>query len=190
MRVDVWSDYICPWCYLATGVAAWLAGEHGCDVVWHPFELHPELPPGGAPLNGGKGRMEHLMEEAGLPYRRPARVVNSHAALEIGELARRRRVFDEWHHRVFTAHFFLGLDISDEEVLRGVGEEAGLDPDDVSEALSERRYGDVVDASKATALEFGIGGTPAFLFDRRLVIPGVQNRGTFERALVKLLTRP
>ena len=171
-------------------MAAWLAGEHGCDVVWHPFELHPGLPVGGAPLNGGTARMEHLMEEAGLPYRRPARVVNSHAALEVGEMARRQGVFEEWHQRVFAAHFVRGLDISDEEVLRGVGEEAGLDPDDVSDALSQRRYGNVVDASKATALECGIGGTPAFLFDRRLVIPGVQNRGTFERALVKLRSTP
>src|SRR2546421_8670 len=80
-------------------------------------------------------------------------------------LARREGVFDDWHERVFAAYFSRGLDISEEEVLRGVGEEAGLDPDDVSDAVCRGDFADVVDTSKDEALDLGIGGTPAFLFD-------------------------
>ena len=191
MRVDIWSDYVCPWCYLSTDTARWLEEEHGCEVVWHPFELHPEVPLQGLPVkarsgNGGRSGLRDLLDAAGLPIERPSRIVNSHAALQVGELARAWGVFDEWHRRAFAAYFCDGLDLSDEEVLRAVGEEAGIDPDDVSDALCRRRYGDAVDASKERALDRGIGGTPGFVFDRRLVVPGVQSRAVFERILSRM----
>ena len=85
MRVDLWADYICPWCYLALSTAEWLEQEQGCRVVWHPFELHPEIPVGGVVRSrGGPSRFDALMAEAGLPFERPMLAVNSHAALEVG----------------------------------------------------------------------------------------------------------
>ena len=188
MRVDIWSDYICPWCYLGTELAEWLEQSKGCQVVWHAFELHPEIPVGRRALikRNGRGHMAELMREAGLPYKAPTRAANSHAALEVGELARAQNVFPEWHRRAFRAHFVHDLDISDEEVLRGVGEEAGLDPDDVSDVLCRGLYAETVDRSREKAMDHGVSGAPAFLFDRRFVVPGVQRRDLFVRIIEKL----
>lgn len=194
MRVDLWADYICPWCYLALDTAQWLEREQGCRVVWHPFELHPEFPVGGIAIDRpepkgpsrGRGRFAALAAEVGLPYERPPLAVNSHAALEISRLATAEGVFDEWNRRAFEAFFYRELDISDEAVLRAVGEESGIDPDDVSDALASGRYASAVDASKEAALEHGIGGTPGFLFDGRLAVPGWQDKKVWIRILDRL----
>src|SRR4051794_34581776 len=123
--IRIWSDYICPFCYVATERAAWLEREYGAEIEWLPFDLHPEYPPEGIAiedlerqygreLRSGQARM---FDEAGLPHTTRTRLPRSHAALNVAELARERGVHTELHKRLMTAFWAEDRDISDPDVL-------------------------------------------------------------------------
>ena len=85
MQVTVWSDYLCPWCYLGLD-RTHLLTELGIDVVIRPYELHPEIPLVGRAINEG-GRTAAVFDMVGrecatfgLPFRRPARSPNTASA--------------------------------------------------------------------------------------------------------------
>jgi predicted DsbA family dithiol-disulfide isomerase len=88
----VWSDYLCPWCYLGMERPALLA-RLGLDVTVRPFELHPEIPPGGMELGPERaerwwGRFRAEAAAEGLPFRPPQRVPSTRRALEVAEAVR------------------------------------------------------------------------------------------------------
>src|SRR3954464_13630606 len=96
--IRIWSDYICPFCYVATERAAWLERRYGAEIEWLPFDLHPEYPPEGiaiaAPaarygrdLRAGQAR---ACDAAGLPHAARPRMPNSRAARNVGGLPRER----------------------------------------------------------------------------------------------------
>src|SRR5215471_7788984 len=95
MQVQVWSDYICPWCYLGRDRTA-LLRSLDVEVTPLPFELHPELPPGGRQVkpNGRLadvyGAIGRECEAIGMPFTPPEHVPNSRRALETAEVIRRR----------------------------------------------------------------------------------------------------
>jgi predicted DsbA family dithiol-disulfide isomerase len=184
VRVTVWSDYVCPWCYLALDREA-LLEDMGLEVVVLPFELHPEIPPGGAALRpGGRtaavfDRVGAECESAGLPFRRPDRTPNSRDVLAAAEHVRRTapKAFPALHRSLFAAHFAGGLDLGDagvvDDLVRGAGAEPGRDHDGVA-------------AARAAALDAGATGTPAFLFESGLLVPGVQPREQLVRWVEKM----
>src|SRR6187200_409410 len=95
MQVKVWSDYICPWCYLGRDRTALLRAL-GADVTQLPYELHPDLPPQGRYVEP-HGRLAAVYaaigrecEDIGMPFQTPAHVPNSRRALETAEVVRRR----------------------------------------------------------------------------------------------------
>jgi predicted DsbA family dithiol-disulfide isomerase len=132
-----------------------------------------------------------MFEEAGLPYADSLeKVPNSRKALMLGELARERGVFEALHPRLFDAYWAQGRDIGDERVLVDEASAVGLERGEVLEALHDRRYLDEIGAETRQALELGAGGVPAWLIDRRLLVPGAQPHDVFERVLEQLGHEP
>lgn len=175
--------------------AAWLEREHGAEVDWLPFDLHPEYPPEGIPREelhrrypeDAHERTRRMVEESGLAYNPPPELVpNSRKALEVTELARDRGLHEPVHARLMHAYWEEAQNIGDEGVLLQLLSEAGLDREEAAAALADRRYARRVDESTYTANRYGINGIPAFLLDGRLLLLGAQPHETFEHALAQL----
>jgi predicted DsbA family dithiol-disulfide isomerase len=192
----VWSDYLCPWCYLGLDREQQLV-DLGLDVVIRPFELHREIPIGGRELrDGGRTAMvfDHVGQECesvGLPFRRPARSPNTRAVLSAAEHVRITQpdVFPTLHHALFAAHFAEGRDIGDAAVVDEIIASCGGDPSLVRVAVESGVAQEALEASMAEAWDHEVTGTPAFLLPSGFVIPGVQDRETMARIAQRMLDR-
>jgi predicted DsbA family dithiol-disulfide isomerase len=192
--VRVWSDYICPFCYVATERAAWLEERYGALVEWLPFDLHPEYPAEGISIDelrakypsGLHDQVDRMIDEAGLPRGERKHVPNSRAALNVTELARENGVHEPLHARLMAAYWAEGRDIGDTEVLVEEAGAVGLDAGEVRAVIGENRYADRIAAATAALFELGGSGVPGWVVDDRVFVPGAQPHELFERVMQKL----
>ncbi len=202
MEIDIWSDVICPWCYLgsrrlATALDRFDGGDD-VTVRWHAFELDPGAPPGAGDLRAAlerkygpgsfesmTGRLTALGEADGIDYRfEDAKRVNTFDAHRlISSTADDPAVQDAVVQRLFRAYFTEGEDLSDRATLVRLAAEAGLEADAAGELLASGARADEVRADEAEARELDITGVPAFVVDRRVLIPGAQDADTIVRVL-------
>jgi predicted DsbA family dithiol-disulfide isomerase len=193
MEAVVWSDYLCPWAYLGRDRTA-LLRSLGLTVTQLPYDLHPELPRAGRRVRpDGRlaavfARVAEECAEAGLPFDPPEHVPNTLRALETAEVVRRVAPgsFAGLDDALFAAVFVGGGDIADPDVLDALVDAAGADGAEVRRQVDAGLGRPAVDASMAEAHAQGVAGTPAWLVDDRLLIPGVQPRETMERWVRKL----
>jgi predicted DsbA family dithiol-disulfide isomerase len=171
--------------------------EFDADVVWLPFDLHPEYPPEGIPLAElhrrygiGVGEGDPMRERfaaAGLEYNRPEIVPNTRLALRMSELARERDRHEPFHDRLMAAYWSDATNIGDPDELRLLAAEVGLDSDDVERVIADpSAYLDVIQGWTREAQSIGIHAIPAFLLDRRLIVLGAQPPDVFRRAFAQL----
>jgi predicted DsbA family dithiol-disulfide isomerase len=203
MRVDVWSDVICPWCYVGKArfekALSSFAHRDEVDVVYHSFELDPGSPPGAGESNlamlskkFGKSREEVLAmddhvgamaraEGLGFDSGRPAgNTFDIHRLLHLGL---DRGVQRELLSAVNEAYFAQARDVFDHAVLTGIAAGAGLDADEAGKVLDSGAYADEVRRDERQAREIGINGVPFFVFDMALGASGAQPTELFSRAL-------
>lgn len=167
IRVTVWSDYVCPFCYLETPVFERLRDELGerVEIEWRAFELRPDpvptLDPDSQYLDDIWERsVRPMAEDRGMRLRRPPVQPRSRLALEAAEFARAAGRFPEMHRELYRAFFEEGRDIGDVEILVEIGERAGLDPEELRGALEDRRFRDKVLEDQIEARELGVSGVP------------------------------
>lgn len=169
--------------------------EFDADVVWLPFDLHPEYPPEGIALaelhrRYGFGEQDPLRErfaEAGLEYNRPAIVPNTKPALRLTELARERGLHEPFHDRLMDAYWSEATNIGDPNELRRLAAEVGLDAETVERVIEDpSMYLGDVEGSTQQAQSMGINAIPAFLLDRQLIVLGAQPPEVFRRAFAQL----
>jgi predicted DsbA family dithiol-disulfide isomerase len=171
--------------------------EFDADIVWLPFDLHPEYPPEGIPLAdlhrrygigvGERDPLRDRFEAAGLEYNRPEIVPNTRLALRVTELARERGLHEPFHDRLMVAYWSEATNVGDPDELRRLAAEIGLEADDVGRVVADpSAYLDVVEGSTRHALSIGINAVPAFLLDRRLIVMGAQPLDVFRRAFAQL----
>ncbi len=170
VHLDVWSDYVCPFCYLEEPVLNRMRAEFGAELVvhWRAFELRPEpvptLPPRGDYLVDIWERAVYPMaRDRGMKLTLPTVQPRSRLALEAAEFARARDCFDEMHSAIFRAFFEEGLDIGEREVVLGLGEAAGLERPALEHALTSGQYAAQVLRDEVLAAELGLAGVPAML---------------------------
>ncbi len=167
-----------------------LQREYQVQVEWSPFELHPETPPEGRERRPrpGPNTAEQAAAAVGLVLRSPPIIANSRLALEASEFAREAgaEAFDRLHRAVFRAYFEDGRNIGDPDVLIAIARDSGLDGDALREALTARRYRDLVDEGIQWAADSGLTSTPTFVFDDRLAIVGAQEYDLFESVMERL----
>jgi predicted DsbA family dithiol-disulfide isomerase len=173
-----------------------LQQEFEIDVIWQPYELHPEIPPEGRDRGERRPRPEgyvspirQLAEDAGLPFAPGRHMPNSHKSLEAAEFAREQGLFDEYHRALFQAFFGEGRDIGDIAILGELGSSIGLDVTGLEEALTSGRYVSLVNEATEEARGSGITGTPTFIFDdgeRRLPIVGAQEYSVFQNVAKRM----
>lgn len=199
MQIIVWNDYICPWAYAARPLTAWLVERGAADgvtVVQRSFELHPEIPPEGAPLRPG-GRLDrvfdHIAEECqatGLAFTKPTRSPNTHRLLQIAEIVNDRFPdhFAAVDEGLARAHWVEGRAIDDAAVIDEVLVAAGAPVEEVRDLEAQGHGARLLDESHALAREVGATGTPAWLVNG-MVITGLHPREQFERWLNRVIER-
>jgi len=174
----------------------------GVTVTSLPYELHPEIPVGGISLEERWGarygeasamyaRIEQECENAGLPFRRPARVPNTRRALETAEWVRRHEpaAFDALERALFETHFIENRPLDDPDVLDGLVNAAGADAAAAREAVEQGAMHEALRQSMEAAMDANVTGTPAWLLDGRLLIPGAQSRDLYEIWVARLRER-
>jgi predicted DsbA family dithiol-disulfide isomerase len=158
--------------------------EYDAEIIWAPFDLHPEYPPQGLPRPPSTGKIEPIFEENGLVYNPPPIRANSMNALRLAEHARAQGLFDQIHARLFDAYWAEAQNIGDPDVLRALATDVGVEGAD--EILVTDAYLDLVRASTQQAVAAGVTGVPAFVLDQRMLVLGSHPRSTFERAFTEL----
>lgn len=173
VRIAVWSDYVCPFCYLEEPVLDRIREEYGdqVEVDWKAFELRPDpvptLEPNGEYLRTTWDRAVYPMaRQRGMTLRLPPVQPRSRKALEAAEFAREQGHFDEMHNALFRAFFEEGQDLNDTGLLLDVGESVGLDREGLRTSLEEGQYTDKVLADERLASELGVQAVPTMLVGR------------------------
>ena len=172
VRVTFWTDVVCPFCYLAAAPLGRLAGEGAIELRVRPFEIHPETPREGIPLEKfGREKVDKLYREvawmagdAGLALLKPARLPQSRLALEAIEMARAARgeaAATDFAGRAMAAYFREGLDLGDEGVLRGIARAVGVERDPQDKCFLARGWKDAVDGARRDAEDAMVQAVPA-----------------------------
>lgn len=170
IRIDVWSDYVCPYCYLELPLLDRLQEEYGprIEIYWRAYELRPEpappLDPSGDYLRTAwTSSVYPLAKERGMVMRLPPIQPRSRKALEAAAHARSEGQFDEMHRAILRAFFEEGRDIGDMRVLLDIAAAVGLDPLSLKNALDEGRYTEAVLQDQRLAYDLGLSAVPTML---------------------------
>ncbi len=204
MNIDIWSDIACPWCFIGKRrfEAALADFPHKDDVTvrWHSYQLDPSLPEHydgteldylatrkGMPRDRVTEMFAHVAQVAsgeGLAYDFDTVVVaNSLRGHQLLHLAAAHGVADDVKERLLSAHFEHGVDIGDVEALVAIGVAAGLDADEIRDALETGAYLDAVRADIREAQAIGVTGVPFFVLDDKYAVSGAQPTALFAQAL-------
>ena len=204
LKVEIWSDIACPWCYIgkkrfATALAEFPHRDH-VEVTWKSYELSPRTPVGpGRPeiemLSALKGiprdQVERMFAQVtavaageGLAYDFDrALAVNTFAAHRLVHLARTTGRAEQVLEALFSAHFEHGADLGDDDTLVRLVSEAGVDADAARAALAGGDFEDAVRADEDEARALGVTGVPFFVVDRRVAVSGAQPADVFAQLL-------
>lgn len=203
MRVDIWSDVICPWCYVGKArfekALSSFAHRDEVEVVYHSFELDPSSPRGQRESNltmlskkFGKtpaealaldGQVGSLARAEGLGYDSARPVGNTFDIHRVLHLALDRGVQREVLSAVNEAYFAQARDVFDRGVLTEAAARAGLDAAEVAVVFDGETYADEVRQDELQAQQIGISGVPFFVFDMALGASGAQSAELFASAL-------
>lgn len=194
MLVEIWSDLVCPWCYIGKRrfEAALGRFEHAdeVDVVWRAYELDPHAPADGSSID----LVQHLARKYGVGLEQATAMLDRVTEAAAGEgleyrmdVARRGSSFDghrllhaaglqgkqdEMGERLFRAYFTEGVQLADRDELRRLAAEVGVDAAVLDD---DTTHADAVRADEREAVELGVRGVPFFAFDRRYGVSGAQD---------------
>ena len=203
MRIEIFSDLVCPWCYIGKRrLDAALAGPagDGVELVWRAYQLYPGLPADGMARDefmklrfgsggGGDGRRRLVAEaaEAGITMNFDAieRMPNTLLGHRLLHLARPHGVQHELAETLFRAYFEEGRDVGDLEVLLEAAGAQGLDAAELREALASGAGAEAVRGELDRADNIGVTGVPCFVLAGAFAIPGAQSSETMAQVITR-----
>jgi predicted DsbA family dithiol-disulfide isomerase len=205
MRIEVWSDVVCPWCYIGKRRLETALAEfpHDVEVVWRSFQLDPGAPAvptetvaeslgrkyGGGPEAGARmiDNVEAVAAEEGLVYRlhqaQRANTVDAHRLLHLALEDGGPALQGALKEGLLAAYFTDARNVADHDVLREVAVGAGLDASRVSSVLAGDDYREAVYTDIAQAQAYGAGGVPFFVIEQKYGVSGAQPAETLRQVL-------
>ncbi len=207
MRVDIWSDVVCPFCYIGKKRLEAAAQEAGIEleVHWHSFQLDPEAPVRQEVSNSERlaqkyGRTVAEVEEMqrniaemakaeGIEFNwEGANSGNTFNAHRLIHLAQSKGLGNEAQEAFFYSYMTQGLAIGERETLEDVAARIGLNPVEVDDLLDSEEYADFVKFDQEVAHEqLKVTGVPFFVFDQRVALAGAQPKEVFLQVFEKAL---
>jgi predicted DsbA family dithiol-disulfide isomerase len=204
MRVDIWSDIVCPWCYVGKArfekALSGFAHRGEVEVVYHSFELDPGYPAGkrgetnlqmlarkygmsAAQARDADGQVAALARAEGLGFEVERPIGNTFDLHRVIHLGRAKGVQRDLLTAVNEAYFAQARQVFDHAVIADVAAGAGLDPVAVREVLDGDGWADEARQDEAQAQQIGISGVPFLVLDMRLGVSGAQPTELFAKAL-------
>lgn len=206
LRIEIWSDVVCPFCYIGKRKfeAALSEFKHSNDleIIWKSYQLSPEMI-----TVPGKSIHQYLSEHkrislteatsmnnqvadwaknVGLQYNFDKAIpANTFMAHRFSHLARIKGVQNQAEEKLFSAYFTEGKNIDDVETLTQIGSEIGIDADLVRNTLKSNEFADAVKNDIQEAFSLGLRGVPFFVFDRKYAVSGAQDSKVFLNTLEK-----
>ena len=210
MKIEIWSDIMCPFCYIGKRQLEKALAEFPNDefeIEWKSFQLDPSIT-----AQSGKDVYTFLAERKGISVEQSvemhkgvveraksvgldyhfdkAIISNSLKAHRIIQLAKTKKAGGEMEEIFFKAYFTEGRDLSDDSTLIELASQAGLNSEDVQEVVqNENLYLIEVKADIDEAREIGVQGVPFFVFDRKYAISGAQPLETFVQTINEVRTK-
>ncbi|GAA1813319.1 DsbA family oxidoreductase [Nesterenkonia flava] len=202
MRIDVWSDFVCPFCYMGEALLqqALESYEHEVEIHYHSYQLMPELSPetaisptdllveerGMEPAQAAAANAQVTERAAslGLDYRLDqALATNTRTAHRLSHYAAEKGLQHELVRRLFAAYFTEGKHLGDADTLADLAAEVGLDREEARGVVVGDAYAQQVDADISLARKMQITGVPFFVFNDRVAVSGAQPAEVFQQAL-------
>jgi len=198
LKIVMFSDYICPFCYVGFETIRRLKPEFDLQLEWRGFQIHPDWPAQGIPADKareiGDGasraalwkRIGAMAEAVGFSMKPPAVLTNSRAALAATEFARESGRDEALEERIYRAYFNDGVNIGDAAVVARLAGDAGLDPAAVADAIKSPRYEMRLKNNSLAAHQRGVSGVPTFFIGEYPLV-GAQSLDAM-RAILKRAT--
>lgn len=210
MRVDIWSDVVCPFCYIGKKRLEAAAEQAGLalEVHWHSYELDPEAPVRQEVSNSERLAQKYgrtvadveemqrniatMAAEEGIQFNwENANSGNTFNAHRLIHLAQSKGLGSEAQEAFFYSYMTQGLAIGERETLEDVAARIGLNPVEVEDVLNSEEYSDFVKFDEDVARDqLKVTGVPFFIFDQRIALAGAQPCEVFLQVFEKALQNP
>jgi predicted DsbA family dithiol-disulfide isomerase len=206
MRIDIFSDTVCPWCFIGKRrLERALGGElpEGLEIQWRAFQLNPDMPSEGmdrkayleAKFGGPEGarRVYDQIVLAGqgegieFQFKSIPRTPNSVQSHRLIRFAMTKGKEDEVVERLFNGYFLEGKDIGDDQVLTEIADASGLPREEVEAFLAGDEYREEILGEDLYARQQGINGVPCFIFNGRYALSGAQDPAILRQVIDSLL---
>lgn len=196
--ITVYSDYVCPWCYMACASLEQVKEEVPVDIEWRAFELRPA-----EARRYDQAAMEEKKKQIAAMWPRVKQIAEERYGLHIeqgpfgidtrlahiaAKAARDMGVGDDFHLQIFERYWKKGDDIGSREVLLEIADALDLDLELFGERLDDAELLDEVLADEGAASEIGVQGVPAMIIDQKYLISGAQTKEALVRALQQYQT--
>ncbi len=208
MKIEIWSDVACPFCYIGKRkfekALAHFENKKAVEIEWKSFQLDPSIPEivdqsigiyeyladkKGISISDSKKMHDNvakIAQEVGLKYDfDKMKISNTLDASRLIHFAKKHGKQEEIKEKLLAAHFTNGLDVSETEVLISIGESEGLNKEDIKRMLESDDYKLDVKYDIQEAQNLGISGVPFFVFDRKYGVSGAQESSIFLQTLIK-----
>ncbi len=206
MKVEIWSDILCPFCYIGKRkfehALAQFAEKDTVEITWKSFQLSPNLitDPSISTTNSlakSKNipveqaqqmidRVTSIAKNVNLDYDfEKAVVANSYDAHRLLHFAKEKGIQNELKEKLLRAYFVEGKNIADFDTLIDIGQSLGLDFNELKHLFNSKLYSEEVAKDIEEAHEIGVTGVPFFVFDRKYAVSGAQETPTFLSVLEK-----
>ncbi|MGI9326112.1 MAG: DsbA family oxidoreductase [Pseudomonadales bacterium] len=192
LQIDIFSDLICPWCFVGKRRLDRVLAEETMPVAlrWRAYQLRPGLPEAGIDRqNFLRQRFGDAADPARLPerlaseaeaeqiefaYQRVAKIPNTKLGHRLMAAAEPLGLQHELAEALFRAYFIEGVDVGERQALRQLAIVSGFSAEQAEQALTDQRWLDVVEADLAAAQEHDVSGVPCLIFAGKFPLPGVQ----------------
>ena len=206
MKVEIWSDVMCPFCYIGKrnfeNALAQFADKENIEIEWKSYQLDPSMPEVAAEsqedylvkhkgmsreqVRGMLANVTEMAKQAGLEYHLDKSVmVNSQKAHQLIQFAKTKNLGDQIEERLFKAYFTEGKNVADLETLTQLGKEVGLDENELQAAFTDDQYLYQMKQDIQEGANLGVKGVPFFVFDRKYGVSGAQPAEAFLETLSK-----
>ena len=209
MKIEIWSDVVCPWCYIGKRrlEAAMEEYEHSNEITieWKSYQLDPEMQ-----TDTSLSIYDYLSKRKGMPYAQAVEMgqnvsnvakeaglmfdlnntipVNTLQAHEVIHFSKEYQLQTETKERLLKAYFIEAKNLDDRTVLLGLAEEIGLNREKLLTALEKNTFSDDVQQDIQLGKQFGLKGVPFFVFNRKYGVSGAQTKEAFLKTLNESFT--
>jgi len=197
LKITVYSDYICPFCYVGHHRLLRLRDSYDLKINWCFLEIHPETSAEGEPIDSLDypseqwqkmlDNLERIAAEENIPLSTLSFITNSKDALVLSEAAKQcgREIFYDLHEKLFSAYFVDGKNIGDRNVLKEIAESCDIDATIIDSSWTDTKYPQRLLKNFNSARKHNVQSVPSFVFGKR-VLTGVVTEQTFREAAEQL----